>query len=381
MQTNPAQFSWRGAARRPAAAAMALLALANAPAFAHEGHGDELPAAVQTSAASPQRLPDGAIVLPKPSQRQLALRTAVVALQPTARAVDLPGLVAIDPNAGGRVQATVAGRIESGPRGLPTVGQAVVRGQVLAVVRPTIDPVQRYNQSAQLAELRAARTLADKRAARLRDLSDTVPRKEIEAAESEAASLAGRIQSLAAGLGAEERLAAPVSGVIASANAIAGQVVDAREVLFEIVDPARLRIEATSFDGSLAADVAGATIKVGDRAVPLAFVGAGRVLREQAVPLVFRAHDASLSGISVGQPVTVTVRTRSTSQGAALPAAAIVRNAANEPIVWAKTAPERFEPRRVATAPLDGARVVVTDGLKDGERVVVEGASLLSQVR
>ena len=366
----------------PSLLALATLAPAGAPAFAHEGH-DDAPAAASTPSASsgPQRLPDGSIFLPKPSQRQLAIRTLPATRQAEPRAVELPGLVAMDPNAGGRVQATVAGRIEPGPRGLPTVGQAVVRGQVLAVVRPTIDPVARSNQSALLAELRAARLLADKRAARLRDLSDTVPRKEIEAADSEAASLAARIRALAGGLDATERLVAPVSGVVASASVVAGQVVDAREVLFEIVDPTRLRIEATSFDAALAGDIAAATVRVGDRAVPLAFVGAGGVLREQAVPLVFRLQDRALAGLAVGQPVTVTVRTRTTSQGAALPAAAVVRNAANEPIVWVKSQPERFEPRRVRPRPLDGARVVVDDGVAAGERVVVEGAPLLNQVR
>ena len=36
-------------------------------------------------------------------------------------------------------------------------------------------------------------------------------------------------------------LRAPVSGVIASASVVAGQVVDARELLFEVIDPTRLR--------------------------------------------------------------------------------------------------------------------------------------------
>ena len=38
----------------------------------------------------------------------------------------------------------------------------------------------------------------------------------------------------------------PASGVIASANVVAGQVVDARELVFEIVDPSRLRVEASA---------------------------------------------------------------------------------------------------------------------------------------
>ncbi len=37
--------------------------------------------------------------------------------------------------------------------------------------------------------------------------------------------------------------------------------------------------------------------------------------------------------------------------------------------------------RRVRTESLDAANVAVIEGLHDGERVVTEGASLLSQVR
>jgi multidrug efflux pump subunit AcrA (membrane-fusion protein) len=46
-----------------------------------------------------------------------------------------------------------------------------------------------------------------------------------------------------------------------------------------------------------------------------------------------------------------------------------------------KTAPERFEPRVVTTAPLDGVRVAVTSGLQAGDRVATQGATLINQVR
>ena len=331
--------------------------------------------------ARPQRLADGALLLPKASQRLVGVRTTPVERGTVSRAIELPGRVAVDPDAAGRVQSTVAGRLEPGPRGLPSIGQAVVRGQVLATVRPSIDPVARAGQAALLAELEAARSLAAARAVRLSGLSDTVPRKDIEAAASELASLEGRLRALKAGVAATEPLRAPVSGVVARAEAVAGQVVDARELLFEIIDPTRLRIEATGFDLAIAARIADASIAVGGRAVPLAFVGAGRVLREQAVPLVFRAKGASLGSLAIGQPVAVTVRLDDAAPGVPVPASALVRSAANEPMVWIKTQPERFEPRRVRTEPLDATRVRVVQGLAGGERVVTEGAALLGQFR
>ncbi len=350
-------------------------------AYAGEGHdhGDEV--AAPMGGNGPHRLPDGSVFLPKPAQRQIGVRTLVVDAGALARTYSLAGKVTMDPNAGGKVQALVAGRLQAGPKGLPSIGQTVKRGEVLAYVVPSAGQIERSNQAAQLAELEAAKSLAQKRLARLRELADTVPRKEIEAAESEVASLSARTAAVGGGLTDRDALVAPVSGVIASSNAVAGQVVDARELVFEIIDPARLRIEALAYEPEMALDVAAASLAVGDKRVPLTFIGAARTLRAQALPLAFGAEGDALSRRAVGQPVEVFVQTRSTVQGVRVPAASVLKNPANQSIVWVKTAPERFEPRTVTLAPLDGVDVAVTSGLAAGERVATHGATLINQIR
>ena len=364
-----------------ACALAAALALGSMPVFAGEGH-DHGDAPAATNSNGPQRLPDGSVFLPKPAQRQMSVRTLVGAEQSLPRSLELNGQVLMDPNAGGKVQAMAAGRLEPGPRGLPTVGQTVRKGEVLAYVQPSAGNLERSSQVAQLAELRAARMLAEKRLARLRELADTVPRRDIEALESEVASLGERVQAVGGGLSGREALVAPASGVIASAHAVAGQVIDARELVFEVVDPTRLRVEALAYDAAVAADVAGAFVQVGNGAkVALSFVGAARSLREQALPLSFKAHGDGLTQLAIGQPVRVVVQSRSQLKGVAVPAAALMKNPANQSIVWVKTAAERFEPRVVMVTPLDGASVAVTAGLKSGERVVTDGATLVNQGR
>lgn len=350
------------------------------PAFAGDGH-DHGDAPAATNSNGPQRLPDGSVFLPKPAQRQIGVRTLTGTEQSLPRGLELNGQVQMDPNAGGKVQAMAAGRLEPGPRGLPSVGQAVRKGEILAYVLPSAGSLERANQQAQLAELRAARTLAEKRLARMRDLADTVPRKDIEALESEVASLGERAQAVGGGLSGREALLAPATGVIASAHAVAGQVIDARELVFEVVDPQKLRIEALAYDASVANDVAGAYIPVGSGKVALTFVGAARSLRDQVLPISFKAQGEGLNQLAVGQPVRVIVQTRSQVKGISVPAVALMKNPSNQQIVWIKTAPERFEPRVVTVAPLDGASVAVTAGLKAGERVVTDGAGLLNQIR
>jgi len=356
------------------------LASAGMPSFAGEGHGHGAAPAL-ANANGPQRMADGSVFLPKPAQRQLNLRTLAVEVADVPRSFELNGRVLMDPNAGGKVQPINAGRIEPGPKGLPSAGQVVTKGDVLAYVVPAVAPLEKASQSAQLAELRAAKSLAEKRLARLRALSDTVPRKDIEASESEVVSLTDRIAALGGGLASREALLAPVSGVIASAQAVTGQVVDARELIFEIVDPQRLRIEALAFDGTLANNIGGASLAVGEQYVPLSFIGAARSLREQALPLNFQALNPQALGLAVGQPVKVYVQSKQKTSGIPVPLSSLMKNAANQTVVWVKTAPEKFEPRTVTFEPLDGTRVAVTSGLKSGDRVATQGATLINQIR
>ena len=361
-------------------ATAALLSLLSSPVHAGEGH-DHGDGGAAPSANGPQRLPDGSVFLPKPAQRQLGVRTVQTEQAELPRSVELNGKVMMDPNAGGKVQPLNAGRVEPGPRGLPSAGQAVRKGEVLAYVLSSTAPIERSNQAAQLAELRAAKSLADKRLARLKELADTVPRKEIEAAESESQSLAGRMAAVGGGLSTREALVAPVSGVIASANVVAGQVIDARELVFEIVDPSRLRIEALAFDAAVAADIGSAALAVGDQRVPLQFLGSARSLREQALPLAFRAEGRALANLAVGQPVRVFVQSKTRIKGISVPVSSLMKSPANQTIVWVKTAPERFEPRTVTVEPLDGLHAAVTSGLKAGDRVATQGATLINQLR
>jgi hypothetical protein len=205
-----------------AAAAVAATALitsllwlspAQAGPGAHGPNGEHLDApGAAVNASGLARLPDGSVNVPKLAQRRMAIRTLLAPTSEAAATAEMPGRVVMDPNASGRVQASHGGRIEPGPKGLPVTGQAVQRGDVLAYVRHHAEPYALGAQQAQLAELRAQRQLAEQRVQRLEGLEGTVPRKDIEAARSEAASLAERERSIGSSLVAREALLAPVSG-------------------------------------------------------------------------------------------------------------------------------------------------------------------------
>lgn len=363
---------------------MLLVSVAYAAPGAHGPNGEHLDApGAAVNASGLARLPDGSVNVPKIAQRRMAIRTVLAPESEAAATVELPGRVVMDPNASGRVQAVHGGRVEPGPKGLPVAGQSVQRGEVLAYVRHHAEPYAMGAQQAQLAELRAQRQLAEQRVQRLEGLEGTVPRKEIDAARTEATSLAERERSIGASLVARETLTAPVSGVIARADLVVGQVIEPRDVLFEVVNPARMLVEATTADPTLAARVAGASIQ-GAPLVTLRLMGVSSSLRDGVLPLTF-AVTPSQAGmalpLAIGQPVTVVAQSKERIKGVVLPAQAVVRNPSNEPIVWIKSGAERFIPQPVQYRPLDAGTVVVTQGLSADNRVVVQGAPLIAQIR
>lgn len=333
------------------------------------------------SLASPQRLADGSLFVPKTLQRQIGLRTQLTRIAELAATIDLNGKVIPDPETSGRVQATFAGIVVPGPKGMPVHGRKVAKGEVLAYLRPVGSAIERGNQKAQLAELEAQLTIADGRVRRFDQLEGALPQKEIEAARIERAALQKRRAFVSASLDIAEPLLAPASGVIsASHHLVAGQVVDSKEVLFEIVDPARLAVEALAYDAGIGASLISASALAEQTALELKFIGGGRQLREQALPLLFRITTTN-AAVAVGQPVKVIVRTARGIKGAAVPRSALTRTAGGETAVWVHTEAERFVSRRVRHQSLDATSVAIAEGLQEGDRVVVEGAGLLSQVR
>ncbi len=359
--------------------------LVHASPGAHGPNGEHLDGAtagVRSSGLA--RLPDGSVQVPVAAQRRMGLLTTFVPLTDAPAALELPGRVIIDPNASGRVQTVQGGRIEPGPKGLPIAGQKVSRGELLAYVRFHGDPFAQANQQAQLSELRSNLTVATQRAKRLRSLEGTVPRREIEAAEAELLSLTARERDIGASLKAVEALLAPVSGVISRADVLAGQVVEPRELLFEVIDPTRVLIEAGTADPAIVTSIVGAYLQgfKGAGSIKLTLAGAGRSLRDGLLPLTFRARsERAALPLAVGQSLTVVVKLDAQIKGHVLPAQAVVRNPANEAIVWIKSGAERYIPQAVQYQSLDSNRVVVTQGLGEANRVVVHGASLLAQIR
>lgn len=350
-------------------------------------HGDEdhshspTPLAVSApGAAAPQRLADGSLFVPKTVQRQLGLRTQLAQVQDVPVAIELAGKVVANANAGGLVQAGQAGRVDATGGLLPVLGQVVRKGEVLARLQPVLNSLERGASQSQIADLDAQLAIAERKVRRYAELQGAVPQAVIDAAGLERDALRKRRSALRSGLNEAEALRAPISGVISASHVVAGQVVDAKEVLFEVVDPSRLAVEALAYDPALTSGIAAASAVVPGGTLNLAYVGSGRQLREQALVLLFRVQAGS-AAVSVGQPVTVQASTARRVHGAALARTAVIKLASGETAVWLHTDAERFVLHKVTAEPLSATELVVTRGVSQGDRVVTDGAGLLAQVR
>jgi cobalt-zinc-cadmium efflux system membrane fusion protein len=98
---------------------------------AHDGHIETNATPAAMLGDSPRRLPDGKVYVPKPTQRILDVRTVIVKPKTIPKAVVFVGRVIANPNRSGLVQSITGGRVIAPEQGLPRMGQAVAKGDVL----------------------------------------------------------------------------------------------------------------------------------------------------------------------------------------------------------------------------------------------------------
>jgi membrane fusion protein, heavy metal efflux system len=357
---------------------IALATSGGSSTWAHEGDGPAAPASASRDTA--QRLPDGSVFVPKSTQRILAIRTVVTEPAAHRRAIELPGRIIPDPNASGYVQTSVGGRLTPPAAGFPRLGTLVKKGDALAYVTPPLQAIDVSDMRQRQGELDQQISIVERRLARYEQLAPggAVARSQLEDTRLELKGLQERRTSLDKVRREPEALLAPVDGVIADGNPIAGQIAQTNAVVFHIVDPERLWVEALSFE-ALSGTQSARTV-IGGRPFTLSYRGSGFADRNQSIPIHF-AVEGGTTGLRAGQFVTVLAATDEEKSGLAVPRASLVRSTSGQELVYEHVSAERFEPRQVRAEALDGERVFIATGVAAGKRVVVQGAELLDHIR
>jgi membrane fusion protein, heavy metal efflux system len=332
---------------------------------------------------APRRLPGGAAFIAKPTQRLLEVRTAAAAAVTASPAVTLIARVIGDPNRTGVVQSLHGGRVVPLEGGLPRIGQSVRKGEPLVQVDPYLPLADRTTISEKTGEIEQLIAVAESKIRRLRPLAErgAVPQSQVNDLETELEGLRQRREAVLTSRTELELLRAPTDGVIAAVKVVAGQVVQAHDSLFQIVDPQGLLVEALVYGALDPETLADATaITTSGQVLSLSFRGFSRALQQQASIVQFTISDPP-ANLSVGQPMTVMAKSGTPVTGLVVPKDAVVRSVNGEAVVWLSLEPERFEARPVRTRPFDATRLIIAAGLVQGDRVVIRGADLVNQIR
>lgn len=384
-------LAYRLLRRRPAlgAGAIALLAFValtpNVHAHGDEAHGDEPaePAGAAAAGDRPVRTADGSVLLPKPSQRLLGVRTMIGVEGSGAAASRLQAQVIPDPARFARLATARGGRVLATGAGFPRPGQPVAAGQVLFQLQPALSAAEAASSAAEVRSLDREVRLAEQELRRLAQLRGIVAGKEIERARTNLAGLRAQRSAAAGPVQGTEAVRAPISGTISTISTAIGAVAEPGSQLAEIIGNGGWLVEARSLaPGQRLAGATAVGVTADGRRFGLRLVGRSPQLVEGADRFLFTVTDGA-GALRGGEAITVeaVLVGAAVQRGVILPADAITRGESGETLAWVKPSALRFVPRPVRTQPLPGGRVLVLGGLQPGERVVTQAAGLLGQIR
>ena len=354
-----------------------------------------------TNSAAPRRLADGQLFFPKELQRHFALTTELVKTAPQQASTILQAKVIADPRASGVVQSTQLAVLLAPAEGLPRPGQRVQQGEILAWLQPVDTAIEQGNQQALLAEIDALIRITRDRVQRFTRLQSAVPKAELETAQTELAALERRREHIKKSVNQAIPVIATISGVVSKTAVSVGEVVEPKQLLFSLQNPTAWWVEAKAFTlpNGLNAEskVSARTIDTSavsaqalkGQSLSLQYVGHSQEMQQQSIALWFKVVSSANAGMDnnnaqqlvAEQPIEVLLPQGAAIEGIAVPKAALLKLDDGQQALWVHTEPEQFQLVRVATLPLDADRVLVTNDLQSGARVVVQGVQLLAQVR
>jgi cobalt-zinc-cadmium efflux system membrane fusion protein len=317
------------------------------------------------------------------------IQTAPVAKEVLSITLALPGEVSVDPDKNARVASPVAGRLA---QVLFKEGSRVEKGAVLATVRiPDIAKV-RSAYAAASAKAASART----NATRLQELSqkglasnqETLNAKaEADALEAEAKALDQQLRTLgmgATGEGSELTLRAPISGIVVSRAAVVGQPLTTEETIANIADLSEVWFLGRVFEKDLDDIHNGAKAEVELNAFPKRrFAGVVEYIGRQIDPVartvtarIRLTNQDDVLRLGLFGIARVAIGTEQSDPVLVIPRSAVAE-ISGKPVVFVRQPDGDFELHEVVLGQSNLGKVQVLSGLREGEKVVVEGAFTL----
>jgi len=315
------------------------------------------------------------------------IHIVAVAMSPIKPSIETTGTVAFNGDRSTQVLSPVSGPVT---RIHVEVGTRVGRGSPLAAVSSPDFAAAIASYRKAEATYRNLKRIADQDEQLFK--TDAISRREVEAAQTDAAGAAADRDAAAEQLralgvnpnamsNAQAVIRAPISGVVVERLITPGQLLQAGSTAaFTIADLSSVWVNANVFGADLANIRPGqaATISVNQQNIE------GRV--DYVAALVDPASRATTVRIATPNPdgvlkkdmyVRVTIHSDRTQNGIVVPGASVLRDDENLPFAFAAAPNNMYSRRRITLGSRTGDSYQVLSGLNPGDRVVAEGALFL----
>lgn len=341
---------------------------------------------------------NGVIPFSKEQQWKIDFATVEADKGLVRAAVTATGTLKGTPDGEAQIVAPAAGILRASGA-FPRIGQAVKKGQVLALLTPrlggdsdqaTLDAAagkarigleQARRERERMEALFKDEAVAEKRLLEAR-ANERIAETEAQAAGARAGGLGGDGGGIA--------LKSPIDGVIADVSVSAGAFVNEGAPIVHVANTAKLWLEARVPEsdigrlGSLGSP-SGAAFAADGFAQPFAIeagkngrlIAVGGVVDAQtrSVPVVFEFANPE-GKLRLGMMVKAQILAGNGTEAVRVPASA-VQDESGTQVVYVQTGGESFERRIVQTGARDGERIAILAGIEPGQRVVSKGAYLI----
>ena len=266
-------------------------------------------------------------------------------------------------------------------RVLVSEGQAVNSGQLLA----EIDDTQARNL---LSGAEAQMTQANDALERYRLLHDNGSLAEVQWVEiqSKVAQAKSQLEVARKNL-ADCRLVAPVGGIIGHKMIGAGETALPSQAVVDILDISTVKVKVAVPEAEISSITAQTPSTIQVEAINRSYEG-GHIEKGVTADAMTHTYDVRINvqnaerKLLPGMVASVqfaAVAQQPTEQAATVPVTAVQKNADGTLFVWAVEKDSTAHRKSVQIGTTQGNRIVITDGIESGQRVVTEGYQKLSE--
>ncbi|MFM9943988.1 MAG: efflux RND transporter periplasmic adaptor subunit [Bacteroidia bacterium] len=347
----------------------------NANAHGGEDHGDNKESNNSGSAQ---------ILVPKETQFLFDVTTEKLKIGNFTPSINLFGTILPTSSGKAVVQTPQTGVIRSLNI---TVGQNVIKGQLLATVEQNIDAGTQLSWLTQKNTLEAEVIAAKKEFDRLKTIADITAKRDVDEAERRYNTAVNNLKLFQRSGGGSNKLInlfSPITGKIENFNFSIGATVSAGQDIFTITNLTKLYVEAQVFDKDADAVKMGKEFLVEctddhrTQKVKLLTMAQSINTTNQSQKVLFEM-DNEKGDFKIGEFVNVRVFNESNSRNIAIPNSAVTE-VNGKSAVFIKDAAEKYTLRYVSLGENNGQFTTIIKGIKEDEKVVINGTYQLKMM-